>query len=58
MRRVRLLIWNSILGILIFLVANRFLDEPMPYLAWPLLLAILFGVPGALAAIVLWVLVT
>ena len=58
LKRVRILVWNSILGILLFLLANNLFDLGMPYLAWPLLLAALFGVPGALAAIILWVIVT
>lgn len=56
-RRARILVLNSIVGILVFLVANRFLDPPMPYLSWPLLLAVVFGFPGALAAIIVWALV-
>lgn len=56
-KRARLLVLNSILGVLLFALANRFLEPPMPVLSWPLLLAVLFGLPGALAAILVWVLI-
>ena len=52
----RRLVWNSILGILLFLLANRLFNLGIPYGApwWPIGLAVVFGVPGALAALVLW----
>lgn len=58
LRRARVLVWNSIVGILLFLLMNEVFGLDIPYVAWPLLLAVVFGVPGALAAILLWAIVT
>lgn len=57
-KRARYFIWNSILGLLVFLLVNNVWPKlGMPILWWPLLLAVIFGIPGALAAILLWLVI-
>ncbi len=55
LRCARILVWNTILGLLFFFFANAVFRLGIPYLSWPILLPLVLGVPGALLGILLWV---
>lgn len=54
-RFLRGLAWNAVFGILALLVLRATLVPGMPLLWWPLLLAAVFGFPGTIAAVLIFV---
>ncbi|HVL48283.1 MAG TPA: pro-sigmaK processing inhibitor BofA family protein [Candidatus Thermoplasmatota archaeon] len=52
-RLVRTLVWNSILGVFILLVANALSGGAVQYPWWGIALSAVAGVPGALLTILL-----
>lgn len=52
-RILRTMAWNAVLGV-VALAFFRWAFFPDLPLWWPLLLAIVFGFPGTLAAVLIW----
>lgn len=54
-RFLRGLAWNAVVGLLLLLVIRALWVETMPLAWWAILLAAVFGFPGTIVAVLLWV---
>jgi hypothetical protein len=53
-RTARILAWNAVAGILLLELVRYLWLPTLPILWWPLALAVIFGFPGTIVAILLW----